>query len=79
MDRLMASAIRWCGQNNHPELASYMKPDGRFREIMNAVASAVWGMNGGQDWAAQTTFLRSAEGAVYMRKLDDAQKALKGN
>lgn len=79
MDRLMASTIRWCEQYNHGDLAAWMTPDDRFRKLMNGMAVAVWGMNGGVDWAAQTAFLRSEAGSDYMKRLDAAQKDLPGN
>lgn len=31
-------------------------------------------MRGGRDWEAQVAFLRSEEGAEYLRKLDKALK-----
>jgi len=73
MDYVMRHAIAWCRQNR-PGLIARMTPD-RFQMLMNAVAEATWGMNGGRDWAAQTAFLRSQAGSEYFKRLDESLKA----
>lgn len=73
MNCLMQQAIKWCRQNR-PSLETWMTLD-RFQKLMNAVAEATWGMNGGTDWAAQTEFLRSEHGVEYFRRLDSRLKA----
>jgi hypothetical protein len=72
MNWIMHNAIRWCKQNR-PELEGWMTRD-KFQILMSAVATATWGMNGGNDWRAQTAFLQSVDGNVYIRRLDLAVK-----
>jgi hypothetical protein len=69
----MDHAINWCA-HNRPELGNWMTLD-RFQDLMNRVAQATWGMNGGKDWTDQTAFLRSEDGAEYYRRLDQSLKA----
>jgi hypothetical protein len=73
MNCLMQQAIGWCKQNR-PSLAACMTLN-RFQHLMEVVAEATWGINGGRSWAAQTSFLQSGEGAEYFKKLDKALKA----
>lgn len=70
MNLVMKAVQSWCVQNR-PALVDWMTLD-RFQTLMRAVASATWRMNGGQDWSEQVTFLRSAIGTEYFRKLDDS-------
>ena len=76
LDYLMRHSILWC-KENRPSLVDWMTND-RFQQTMRAVAEATWGMNGGLNWDAQTTFLRSERGEKYLQELSrliDAQKA----
>lgn len=73
MNCLMQQGIGWCKQNRS-SLEAWMRLD-RFQMLMNGVAEATWGMNGGRDWAAQVAFLQSEAGAEYFRKLDRSLKA----
>ncbi len=73
MNFIMHSAFTWCEQNR-PHLNAYMTPE-KFQMLMRATAMATWGMNGGTDWAVQTAFLQSDEGARYISKLDERFKA----
>jgi hypothetical protein len=73
MNCLMQQAIAWCKQNL-PALAEWMTLS-RFQNIMEVVAEATWGMNGGRSWESQTSFLQSEEGAEYFGRLDQALKA----
>ena len=73
MDYVMRHAMAWCKQNR-PGLEAQMTID-RFRMLMNAVAEATWGMNGGRDWAAQTASLLSQGGSEYLKSLDKSLKA----
>lgn len=61
MNCLMQQAISWCKQNR-PALASWMTLE-RFQNLMEIVAEATWGTNGGRNWGKQTAFLQSEEGA----------------
>ncbi len=73
MNFLMQQAISWCKQNR-PALVSWMTLE-RFQNLMEVVAESTWGSNGGTNWAKQTAFLQSQEGAEYFTKLDKALKA----
>jgi len=73
MNYVMNFAIGWCKQNR-PGLEACMTTE-RFKILMGAVATATWGMNGGSDWIAQTTFLQSDDGSRYIKKLDECVKA----
>ena len=73
MNSIMQSAIAWCKQNR-PALVPWMTRD-RFQALMSAAAKATWGLNGGNDWHAQTAFLQSEEGATYISRLDECVKA----
>jgi hypothetical protein len=73
MNFLMHQAILWCKQKR-PGLDAWMTLD-RFQKLMNSVAEATWGMNGGKDWVEQIDFLRSEEGTGYVRKLERSLKA----
>lgn len=73
MNFLMHQAIFWCKQKR-PGLELWMTLD-RFQKLMNRVAQATWGMNGGKDWVEQIEFLRSEDGAEYVSKLDRSLKA----
>ncbi|MGO9095612.1 MAG: M48 family metalloprotease [Bryobacteraceae bacterium] len=73
MNFLVYQAIGWCRQNR-PSLEAWMTRD-RFQGLMNGVAEATWGMNGGRDWGAQTAFLQSEDGSEYIRKLDRSLNA----
>jgi hypothetical protein len=73
MNFLMHQAIFWCKQKR-PGLEAWMTLD-RFQRLMKGVAEATWGMNGGKDWVQQIEFLRSEDGAEYVRKLDRSLKA----
>lgn len=68
MNLVMHGVKQWCKQNR-PTLGQWMTLE-RFQTLMNAVAVATWGMNGGRNWSEQTTFLRSADGDKYIRQLD---------
>ena len=72
MNWIMHNAINWCRQNR-PDLERWMTKE-KFQILMGATATATWGMNGGNDWRAQTIFLQSVDGAEYIRKLDLAVK-----
>lgn len=68
MSLLMKSVKTWCTQNRlalHEWLTA--KP---FQRLMNFVAAATWGMNGGNDWSEQITFLRSAAGTEYSHNVE---------
>jgi len=58
MNLLMKSVKTWCFKNRQA-LHEWLEP---FQRLMNLVAAATWGMNGGNDWSEQITFLRSPEG-----------------
>jgi hypothetical protein len=73
MNFIMHSAMNWCKQNR-PHLQAYMTLE-RFQMLMRATEMATWGVNGGTDWAVQTAFLHSDEGARYISKLDECFKA----
>jgi hypothetical protein len=73
MNCLMQQAISWCKQNR-PAIVSWMTLE-RFQNLMEVVAESTWGSNGGRNWAKQTAFLQSDEGAKYFAKLDTALKA----
>ena len=76
LDYLMRHSILWC-KENRPALVDWMTNE-RFQQIMRAVAEATWGINGGLNWDAQTTFFRSERGKEYFQELSrliDAQKA----
>jgi hypothetical protein len=68
MNCVMLQARRWC-DFNRPGLGPWMTAE-RFNTMMGVVVHATWGMNGGKDWAAQTAFFESKDGAEYFRKLD---------
>jgi hypothetical protein len=68
MNLLMKNVKTWCYQNRqalHEWLT--LQP---FQRQMNLVAAATWGMNGGDDWSEQITFLKSPEGRAYAEKVD---------
>lgn len=68
MNLLMKSVKTWCFQNRqalHEWLT--LQP---FQRLMNLVAAATWGMNGGSDWSEQITFLTSPEGKAYADKVE---------
>jgi hypothetical protein len=73
MNCLMQQAINWC-KHNRPNLEAWMTPD-RFQKLMNVVAEATWGMNGGKSWAQQIEFLKSNDGTEYVGKLEKRVKA----
>ncbi len=68
MNCVMLQACRW-SDLNRPGLSQWMTAE-RFNIMMRLVVRATWGMNGGMDWAAQTAFFESEDGAEYFRKLD---------
>ena len=72
MNYIMHYATTWAKQNR-PHLAVWMTND-KFQMLMCAVATATWGLNGGHNWQAQATFLRSEEGSTYLKKLDESVK-----
>jgi hypothetical protein len=74
MNYLMHEATGWCS-HNRPELVAWMKT--RFQNLMKATAEAVLGESGTRVWANQTAFLRSEEGAKYIRALDEGLKLYK--
>jgi hypothetical protein len=57
MNLLMNEALRWCQQ---------YRVD-RFQKLMSSAAEATLGEYGGANWAAQTAFLQSADGAIMLR------------
>jgi hypothetical protein len=69
MNLLMKAVQTWCVQNRS-SLVDWMTLD-RFQSLMRAVASATWGMNGGQDWSEHVRYLRSDIGAEYFRELEE--------
>jgi hypothetical protein len=73
MSLLMDSTMTWCRQNRST-LVKWMTLT-RFQILMNGVATATWGMNGGKDWDAQNAFLHTAAGAEYFKRLSDGIKA----
>jgi hypothetical protein len=73
MNLLMKNVKTWCYQNRqalHEWLT--LQP---FQRLMNLVAAATWGMNGGNDWSDQITFLKSPEGRAYAEKVEVAHRA----
>lgn len=72
MNFLMQEAIGWCSQNR-PHLEAWMK--GRFQSLMRATAEALLGTDGAQVWANQNAFLKSEEGAKYIRALAEGIEA----
>lgn len=69
MNLAMKAIQSWCAQNR-PALVAWMTLE-RFQNLMRAVASAIRGMNGDNDWSEQVRFLKSNVGTEYFRKLDD--------
>jgi hypothetical protein len=68
MNLLMKNVKMWCLQNRqalHEWLT--LQP---FQRLMNLVAAATWGMNGGDDWSQQIAFLKSPEGRAYAEKVE---------
>jgi hypothetical protein len=72
MNFVMHYATTWAKQKR-PHLASGMTLD-RFQQLLYAVASATWGMNGSSNWQTQTAFLQSEEGSTYINELDRCVK-----
>jgi hypothetical protein len=73
MNSIMQFAVSWCKQNR-PELAVWMTND-KFQMLMSTAAEEFLATNSAIDWGAQITFLRSADGFEYIRKLDHCVKA----
>ncbi len=70
MNLLMKSVKTWCYQNRqtlHEWLT--LQP---FQRLMNLVATATWGMNGGDDWSEQIRFLKSPDGMAYAERVEVA-------
>lgn len=68
MTLLMKNVKTWCYENRqalHEWLT--LQP---FQRLMNLVAAATWGMNGGDDWSEQIAFLKSPEGRAYAEKVE---------
>ena len=68
MNLLMKDVKTWCYQNRqalHQWLT--LQP---FQRLMNMVAMATWGMNGGDDWSEQIAFLKSPEGRAYAETVE---------
>lgn len=64
----MKDVKTWCYQNRqalHQWLT--LQP---FQRLMNMVATATWGMNGGDDWSEQIAFLKSPEGRAYAETVE---------
>jgi hypothetical protein len=72
MNFLMQEAIGWCS-HNRPDLEAWMKS--RFQSLMRATAEATLGKGGAQVWANQNAFLKSEEGAKYIKALADGIEA----
>lgn len=68
MNLLMKDVKTWCCQNR-TGLYEWLSLQ-PFQTLMNMVAAATWGMNGGDDWSEQITFLNSPEGAAYAEKVE---------
>jgi hypothetical protein len=67
MSLIFAHARRWCSLNRQG-LVDWLSAS-MLRALFGVVASAMWGVNGGDEWSDQIAFLRSAEGAEYYRLL----------
>lgn len=69
LDSLMETAIGWC-QQNRPELEKRMPPE-KFDALLSSVAGLIWGSDETRslNWTSQLEFLRSSDGAEYIRKL----------
>jgi hypothetical protein len=65
----METAIGWC-QQNRPELEKRMPPE-KFDALLSSVAGLIWGSDETRslNWTSQLEFLRSSDGAEYIRKL----------
>lgn len=68
MQLVMEAAVLWCSQNR-PALAVWITLD-RFQNLARVVAEATNEINGESDWAAQIVFLRSDDGAQYLKLLE---------
>jgi hypothetical protein len=68
MNLLMKNVKMWCYQNRQA-LDEWLTPE-PFKRLMNLVAAATWGMNGGSDWSEQIAFLTSPEGRAYAEKVE---------
>jgi hypothetical protein len=68
MNLLMKNVHMWCFQNRNA-LHEWLTPE-PVRALMNMVAAATWGMNGGDDWSEQIRFLQTPEGKVYAEQVE---------
>jgi hypothetical protein len=69
MHFVMHFAMVWAKQNRE-HLASWMTLD-KFQFIMNALAAAIKGPEGMNNWQAQNVFLQSNDGTKYMMGLQE--------
>jgi hypothetical protein len=67
MDLIMRSAVNWC-RHNRPALVDWMSTE-VFEKILSTLAYVTPGADGGQGWAAQTSFLQTEIGDTYMKTL----------
>ncbi len=67
MNWITQSATAWCDQNK-PHLKEWMTLE-VWRKLMRFAAIAVSELNGGANWGDQTSFLRSEQGAEYVRTI----------
>lgn len=73
MNFLMQETMGWCS-HNRPALEIWMKS--RFPHLMRVTAEAVLGgVAGAKVWSNQSAFLRSQEGAKYIRALAEGIEA----
>jgi hypothetical protein len=66
MNWVMLEARRWCSYYQ-PGLGEWMTNE-HFNFLMSIVAEATWGAAGSRNWADQTEFFRSRDGAEYLQR-----------
>jgi hypothetical protein len=71
------TAVGWC-EPERTNLKAWMTNE-KFLGLLASVAEVIWPPDDERykDWAAQTAFLRSPEGATYLRKLQIGLNAYK--
>jgi len=77
MNWVVTEACRWCSYNNSSLLSWFTNEN--FNAIMAIVAEATWGSDGSRNWADQTEFFRSENGAKYLRDLNGRWLAHRGS
>jgi hypothetical protein len=72
--RLITQAILSWSRQNRLHLKEWTTQE-RYELIMDPIAGAIWGANGGADWNQQVDFLRSEPGKIYTRRLGEGLDA----